>query len=126
MEWAKDIAGKYFLFYWVDGIFLKPTTPKSILKQIENILAEQGYYYKYEAVEDLAIERKENTLEIHMRKKGENKHYKFIDRNLAKNFYKLLKNLANEKNPLQLHGNSVRNLELSQGIQNSDFAEWME
>ncbi len=45
---------------------------------------------------------------------------------LAKNFYKLLKNLADEKNPLQLHGATTRDLELSQGIQNSDFAEWME
>jgi hypothetical protein len=126
MEWAKDISGKYFLFYWVDGIFLKPTVTKKILKDIENILAEQGYYYKYESVENLAIERKENTLEIHMIKKGDFKHYKFIDRNLAKNFYKLLKNLADEKNPLQLHGATTRDLELSQGIQNSDFAEWME
>ena len=126
MAWAADIAGDDFLFYWVDGIFLKPTTPKKILKEIESILAEQGYYYKYEAVENLSIERKENTLEIHMTKKGESKHYKFIDRNLAKNFYKLLKNLSDEKNPLQLHGATSRDLELSQGIQNSDFAEWME
>lgn len=126
MEWAKDISGKDFIFYWVDGIFLKPSTKKLVLKEIESIFKEQGYYYKYESVQNLSLKRQNNCIEISMVKKDEIKNYKFIDRNLSKNFYKLLKNFADEKNPLQLHGATARDLELSRGIQESNFADWME
>ena len=126
MEWAKDIAGTDFLFYWVDGIFLKPKTPKAKIQEIESIFKEQGYYFKYEQVENLSLERKDDMIEINMIKKGEPKQYRFVDRNLAKNFYNILKNLANAENPLHLHGNTVRDMELSQGISESDFDEWME
>lgn len=126
MEWAKDIAGSDFLFYWVDGIFLKPSIPKSKIAEIEAIFREQGYYYKFEKVENISLERKHDMIEINMLKKGEPKQYRFVDRNLAKNFYNILKNLANAENPLHLHGNTVRDMELSEGISESDFDEWME
>jgi hypothetical protein len=96
------------------------------LQEIESIFKEQGYYYKYESVQNLSLKRQSNCIEISMLKKEEIKNYKFIDRNLSKNFYKLLKNFTDEKNPLQLHGATARDLELSRGIQESDFAEWME
>ena len=126
MEWAKDIAGDSFLFYWVDGIFLKPSVSKEKLMQIEAIFKEQGYYYKYEKVENLELKRVEDMIEISMLKKGEAKVYKFVDRNLSKNFFQLLKNLANEKDTLQLPGATSRNIQLPEGISESDFDEWME
>jgi hypothetical protein len=48
MAWAAEIAGSDFLFYWVDGIFLRPGIKKAKLNEITRIFAEQGYYYKYE------------------------------------------------------------------------------
>jgi len=126
MEWAKDIAGDSFLFYWVDGIFLKPGVSKEKLKAIEAIFKEQGYYYKYEKVENLELKRVDDMIEISMLKKGEPKVYKFVDRNLSKNFFQLLKNLANEKDTLQLPGTTARNIQLPEGISESDFDEWME
>ena len=93
MEWAADIAGDHFLFYWVDGIFLKPTISKKKLQEITGIFAEQGYYYKYESVKDFSVVRDEDKLYINMIKNGEEKPYTMYDKNLARNFTKLLQQL---------------------------------
>ena len=102
MNWAAEIAGDYFLFYWVDGIFLKPGIPKKRLAEITRIFAEQGYYYKYENVTDFTIVRDNDKLFINMIKNGEHKPYIMYDKNLARNFTKLLESLENEKNTLDL------------------------
>lgn len=96
MNWAAEIAGDYFLFYWVDGIFLKPNIPKKRLTEITQIFAEQGYYYKYESVKDFSIIRDNDKLYINMIKNGEHKPYTMYDKNLARNFTKLLEQLENE------------------------------
>lgn len=96
MNWAAEIAGDYFLFYWVDGIFLKPGIPKKRLAEITQIFAEQGYYYKYENVKDFSIIRDNDKLHINMIKNGEHKPYVMYDKNLARNFTKLLEQLEDE------------------------------
>lgn len=95
MAWAADIAGDDFLFYWVDGIFLKPSISKKKLQQITGIFAEQGYYYKYENVKDFSIVRDGEKLFINMIKNGEEKPYTMYDKNLARNFTKVLQQLEN-------------------------------
>jgi hypothetical protein len=95
MAWAADIAGDDFLFYWVDGIFLKPTISKKKLQQITGIFAEQGYYYKYENVKNFSVVRENDKLYINMIKNGEEKPYTMYDKNLARNFTKVLQQLEN-------------------------------
>jgi len=95
MAWAADIAGDDFLFYWVDGIFLKPTISKKKLQQITGIFAEQGYYYKYENVKNFSVVRENDKLYINMIKNGDEKPYTMYDKNLARNFTKVLQQLEN-------------------------------
>ena len=79
----------------MDGIFLKPTIPKKKLEQITGIFAEQGYYFKYEKVENCNIVRDGDKLLINMIKNGEEKPYQMYDKNLARNFTKVLQQLEN-------------------------------
>jgi hypothetical protein len=102
MAWAAEIAGSDFLFYWVDGIFLRPGIKKAKLNEITRIFAEQGYYYKYENVKDFSIVRDGDKLFINMIKNGEEKPYTMYDKNLARNFTKILQALENEQNPLHI------------------------
>ena len=95
MAWAADIAGDNFLFYWVDGIFLKPTISKKKLQEITGIFAEQGYYYKYENVKNFSVVRENDKLYINMIKNGDEKPYTMYDKNLARNFTKVLQQLEN-------------------------------
>jgi hypothetical protein len=95
MAWAAEIAGDSFLFYWVDGIFLKPTIPKKKLDEITRIFSEQGYYFKYEKVENCNIVRDGDKLLINMIKNGQEKPYQMYDKNLARNFTKVLQQLEN-------------------------------
>jgi hypothetical protein len=95
MAWAADIAGDDFLFYWVDGIFLKPTISKKKLQEITGIFAEQGYYYKYENVKNFSVVRENDKLFINMIKNGDEKPYTMYDKNLARNFTKVLQQLEN-------------------------------
>jgi hypothetical protein len=95
MAWAADIAGDDFLFYWVDGIFLKPTISKKKLQEITRIFAEQGYYYKYENVKNFSVVRENDKLYINMIKNGDEKPYTMYDKNLARNFTKVLQQLEN-------------------------------
>ena len=104
MAWAADIAGDDFLFYWVDGIFLKPTISKKKLQQITGIFAEQGYYYKYENVKNFSVVRENDKLYINMIKNGDEKPYTMYDKNLARNFTKVLQQLENEQNTLHVSG----------------------
>jgi hypothetical protein len=102
MAWAAEIAGSDFLFYWVDGIFLRPGIKKAKLNEITRIFAEQGYYYKYENVKDFSIVRDGDKLFINMIKNGEEKPYTMYDKNLARNFTKILQQLENEQNTLHV------------------------
>jgi hypothetical protein len=95
MAWAAEIAGDDFLFYWVDGIFLKPSISKKKLQEITGIFAEQGYYYKYENVKNFSVVRENDKLFINMIKNGEEKPYTMYDKNLARNFTKVLQQLEN-------------------------------
>ena len=102
MNWAAEIAGNDFLFYWVDGIFLRPGIKKDKLKQITDIFAEQGYYYKFEVVTDFSITRSDNKLFINMLKNKEAKAYTMYDKNMARNFTKILQSLEDAQNPLYI------------------------
>ena len=117
MQTVMQMAGDHFLFYWVDGIFLKQDIPVKLLDQIENVFLHKNYAVKYESVKDLEWKREEDSVVITMIKNGENKRYAFKDRNYSKNFDALMQQFI-ARNPFELPAADLAGLERS-----ANFAE---
>lgn len=77
MQDIKWILGNDFIFYWVDGVFMKPTTPKKKIDAVENLLINLKYKYKYEKVENFSVQRIQDKVVIDMIKNDETKRYEF-------------------------------------------------
>jgi hypothetical protein len=75
MQEIRHLLGKYFIFYWVDGVFFSEDTPKETIKEVEHFLLELNYRYKYEAVRDFRIDSNQKSLIIKMNKNNEFKQY---------------------------------------------------
>ena len=86
-QWA---LGKHFYFYWVDGIFFSYDTPKGLISEVENILKQKGYHYKFEQVENFALKKKNELFTIEMNKNGEFKRYQFTDSSIGKEITRLM------------------------------------
>lgn len=123
MEKAKQIAGKYYLMHWVDGIFLERFTPKDIIVDIEKVLKEGNYKYKFEKVDKFEIIRKDQNIEIVMRKNGVNKQYKFIDNNML-NLYNRIAKRLNDDLPYN-DGNISLDLQRSDSGEIEFFTDWI-
>lgn len=117
MQKAVQMAGDYFLFYWVDGIFLKYDIPVRQLSEIEALFLQRNYAVKYESVKDLEWKREDETVIITMNKNGEPKRYAFKDRNYSKNFATLMDQFI-ARNPFKLPATDLASLERS-----GDFEE---
>jgi len=117
MQTVMQMAGDHFLFYWVDGIFLKQDIPVKLLDQIENVFLHKNYDVKHESVKDLEWKREEDSVVITMIKNGENKRYAFKDRNYSKNFDALMQQFI-ARNPFELPATDLAGLERS-----ANFAE---
>ena len=117
MQQVMALAGDYFLFYWVDGIFMKQDIPLKLLDEIETVFLNKKYDVKYESVKDLEWKREGDSVVITMNKNGENKRYAFKDRNYSKNFDALMEQFK-QRNPFELPATDLAGLERS-----SHFAE---
>jgi len=96
MQAVEYELGKYFYFYWVDGIFFSYDTPGHIIKTVEAILADRGYKFKYESVENFSLKRNRDIYTINMIKNGENKTYKFTDSQIGRDITHILTERANQ------------------------------
>lgn len=96
MQAVEYELGKYFYFYWVDGIFFSYDTPGHIVKAVEAILADRGYKFKYESVENFSLKRNRDIYTINMIKNGENKTYKFTDSQIGRDITHILTERANQ------------------------------
>ena len=96
MQAVEYELGKYFYFYWVDGIFFSYDTPGHIVKTVEAILADRGYKFKYESVENFSLKRNRDIYTINMIKNGENKTYKFTDSQIGRDITHILTERANQ------------------------------
>ena len=117
MQKTMQMAGDYFLFYWVDGIFLKYDIPVRLLSEIEAVFLQGDYAVKYESVKNLEWKREDETVIITMNKNGENKRYAFKDRNYSKNFDALMQQFIT-RNTFKLSAADLDGLERS-----GNFAE---
>ena len=96
MQAVEYELGKYFYFYWVDGIFFSYDTPGHIVKTVEAILSDRGYRFKYESVENFSLKRNRDLYTINMIKNGENKTYKFTDSQIGRDITHILTERANQ------------------------------
>ena len=100
MQDIKWILGNDFIFYWVDGVFMKPTTSKKKIQDVENLLTSLSYPYKYEKVENFQVTRIKDHVVIDMIKNDETKRYEFstgksgreLGKTISKQAYKDLQN----------------------------------
>ena len=90
MQAVEYELGKYFYFYWVDGIFFSYDTPDHIVRRVEKILTARGYRYKYELVEDFSLKRSQDVFTISMIKNKELKTYKFTDSQIGRDITQIL------------------------------------
>lgn len=125
MQKVMSLAGDYFLFYWVDGIFLKYDIPVDLLNEIEAVFLEKNYAVKYESVKDLVWTREDDSVVITMNKNGEAKRYAFKDRNYSKNFDQLMEQFI-QRNPLKLPAVDLDGLERSANFREIDTFLQME
>lgn len=71
--------GPDFVFYWVDGIFFLPNTPKKKIETVEGMILEQGYGFKYETVQNFSYNKIGDKFVVEMTKNGDFKRYEFQD-----------------------------------------------
>lgn len=93
MQRCAHAAGDYFTFYWVDGIFIDHKIDKQRLANVEQILQDAGFAYKYEKVVNFKAYRKEDRVYISMNKNGEEKNYCYKDPSMARNYREMLDNM---------------------------------
>lgn len=135
MQQAKAIADEFYLFHWVDGIFIDGNIDKKKLAQIENVFKKCNYAIKYEQIDHLKIWREDDDLWVDMVKNGDHKVFSFIDRNLQKNVTALLEALADNyesktgthriSDTDDLHGNPTPNIQRSKTYDFIDREEWL-
>ena len=135
MQEAKAIADEFYLFHWVDGIFIDGNIDKKKLAQIENVFKKYNYAIKYEQIDYLKIWREDDDIWVDMLKNGEQKLFSFIDRNLQKNVTALLEALADNyeskstsdriSDTDDIHGNPASNIQRSKTYDFIDREEWL-
>jgi len=96
MQAVEYELGKYFYFYWVDGIFFSYDTPGHIVKAVEGILEDRGYRFKYESVENFSLKRSRDIYTISMIKNNEPKTYKFTDSQIGRDITYILHEKAKQ------------------------------
>jgi len=91
--------GNDFIFYWVDGVFFMPDTKPSKIRNVENMVQELGYSFKYEEVKDFRYTKILDKFVVEMTKNKDHKRYEFQDSEIGLDLRKELN--ARAKNDLK-------------------------
>jgi hypothetical protein len=89
----KDLSESYYIFHWVDGLFLFPDTPQMLLDAIEERISQEGYLLKYESCREFSFTRKGKVLGIDFKKGGEPKSYLIRDAYYEQHFNRIVRAL---------------------------------
>lgn len=79
MRDLKFILGRYFVYYWVDGIFFLRETPDKLIQEAEDYIAAEGYSYSFDIVKNFNYSNTEGDVRISMEKEGKVKEWAFTD-----------------------------------------------
>lgn len=97
-----QMAMGYYIYHWVDGIYLKPGIPPDLINDINTELCKMGYNTTFEQLSDFVCTR--NCQDIKMAfttSVGRKKVFRFYDNNFDKNFTiikkSLIKKVINQK-----------------------------
>lgn len=77
MREIKWILGRYFVMYWVDGVFFSKDTPAPLVREVESYLMSLGYNYRYERIDDFMYRNVDGNVRAMFMKNGEFKDMKF-------------------------------------------------
>lgn len=89
----KDMSESYYIFHWVDGLFLFPDIPQYLLDQIEERISSEGYLLKYESCRNFKFRRQGKVLSINFDKAGEPKDYLIRDAYYEQHFNRIVRAL---------------------------------
>jgi|GEM_PF-1004246 len=105
----KKIAHEYFIYFWVDGVYLRPDTPLYILDEITQLLLCFGYELHMDIIKDFNLSRTKdsiivNFLKLEKNKKGvlidTRKNFKFPDKAMIKKINTIITYFRTSKNDI--------------------------
>lgn len=80
MNEVSKIAGDSFLYFWVDGIYLKPSISWIQVRQIMDIFRESAYNVHTHTLNNFDLILKGDTIHVSFSKDGEQKLFQFPDK----------------------------------------------
>lgn len=87
----KDLSEGFYIFHWVDGLFLFPDIPQVLLDEIEARISAEGYLLKYESCREFSFKRQGKVLSIKFKKGGEPKEYLIRDAYYEQHFNRIVR-----------------------------------
>ncbi len=76
MTQAMHLAGDSFIFYWVDGIYLKD---KPVAKEIEAFFKDNDFPCKFRPMKKVRLDTEHNRLYVYDRFRGEPRYFPIGD-----------------------------------------------
>lgn len=77
------MLGDAFIFYWVDGIYIKQSVNYSDLRSVEDFIAENGYKMKVNLLKDIDVKRCGDLIDVHYKElNGTRKQFLFPDQSI--------------------------------------------
>lgn len=80
-----DALKRDFIFFWVDGIYMRKGTPKNKVEKVKEILMKYNFDFHIDILSDFKLKNKSNKIIITFLKDSENKRFVFKDRNKINN-----------------------------------------
>jgi hypothetical protein len=117
--------GGDFIFYWVDGVFFKYGTPAKKIREIEMLLADQGYRYKYEDCRDFKYEVENERHIVTMIKSEEYKRYEFRD-NSSRDILQAIYEQSKKTNNRLFNGGTKSFVRRENDFSQSDWREGLD
>lgn len=97
MQICKQIAGDYFIFYWVDGIYFRENTPEYILSEILEFIQSLNYQVYTDLLYQFNLVKTNKLITISFFKNSKNglepKVFKFPDKKINENVNNFINSL---------------------------------